>query len=138
MDKFYIDRQFGQPIFIDVEMGIVQNCYNESENFNNKMNEHYKGKEISFLKTDFENRMKGTYHNVRSLSVCTALNKIDAVKSKIQNINNLIGSLDSKNSRIPELKETIKEYEIEQSKFEKELISERQRMISEHKYNFPV
>ena len=106
MDKFYIDRQFGQAIFIDVKNGIVQKCYNESET--------YKGKSISFLKTDFEERMKPCYYNVRSLFVYSIHQKINTVKSKIKNIYNLIGSLDIKSSRIPMLRAIIKEYTIEQ------------------------
>ena len=136
MDKFYIDRQFGQPIFIDVENGIVQDCYNEADLYNRKMNEYYKGKSISFLKTDFENRMKGTYHNVRSLSVCTAINKVEGVKSKLKNANTLLSSNTTSESTAKELILIIKEYTIEQSKFEQELLTERQRMIDEHKYNF--
>lgn len=136
MDKFYIDRQFGQAIFIDVENGIVQKCYNESENFNNKMNEHYKGKPISFLKTDFEKRMKPTYHNVRPLSIYIILNKINAVESWKQNIYNIISSLNTKSSLIVGYKEMIKEYDVQQSELEKELLTERNRMISEHNYNF--
>ena len=138
MDKFYIDRAFGQAIFVDVENGLVVNCYNETEKFNNKMNEIYKGKPISFLKTDFEERMKPCYHNVRSLSVCTVLKKIDAIKSKKGNLYNLISGLGYENSRIVELKATIKEYELEQSELEQKLLSERNRMVVEHDYNFPI
>ena len=46
MEQFYIDRQFGLAIWIDVEEGIVQRCYNETDEYNAKMNEKYVGKSI--------------------------------------------------------------------------------------------
>ena len=62
MEQFYIDRQFGIPIWIDVENGIVQKCYNETERFTARMNEMYVGKSITFLKEDFIDRaMKGVF-----------------------------------------------------------------------------
>ena len=134
MDLFYIDRQFGQPIFIDVEKGIVQRVYNE--NFNNKMNEVYKGKEISFLKTDFEEKMKGSYHNVRPLVLITIKQKILYAESNIKVINiNLSNSNITDKSKISleiQKKESIKELSNDQN----ELKLEIERIKTEHNYKF--
>lgn len=136
MDKFYIDRQFGQAIFIDVENGIVVDCYNESENYINRMNELYKGKSISFLKTDFEERMKPTYHNVRPLCLFNIHQRINAIKNLIDNCNILISKDSSSVNKRNELKKDIEEFSKKLSEVEKELETEKQRLISEHNYNF--
>jgi hypothetical protein len=136
MDKFYIDRQFGQAIFIDVENGIVQDCYNESENYVNRMNELYKGKSISFLKTDFESRMKPTYHNVRPLCLYNIHQKINAVDSRLNICSNLMGSLTTSEERKKELEIELNSLLTDKSKLKKELETEKQRLISEHNYNF--
>lgn len=70
--NFYIDRQFGCAIFLKVENGIVKDVSNESEKFINRMKELYLNKEISFLKKDFEAKMKGVFHCVHSLDLSTA------------------------------------------------------------------
>ena len=136
MNKFYIDRQFGHAIFIDVEKGLVVNCYNESEKYCNKMNELYIGKSISFLKTDYEKRMKGTYHNVRPLNICTILNKIDTIKTWVDNTSRLIYNAKDNVVKVKELNEQRDKYIAEQSILEKELVIEKNRLLIEHNYKF--
>lgn len=66
MEKFYIDRQFGQAILVEVdENDIVIRVYNDSQ-MEKKMNENYAGKSIFFLKEDFEKRMKPCFFCVKS------------------------------------------------------------------------
>ena len=71
---FYIDRQFGCAIFIKVENGIVQKVWNgDSQRYDDKMNELYIGKSISFLTEDFEKRMHGaSFHCVHSFELAEA------------------------------------------------------------------
>jgi hypothetical protein len=135
MELFYIDRQFGQAIFIEVENGIVQRCYNETEKYNAKMDENYKGKSINFLREDFIGRaMKGTYHHLRPLAITDVKQRIEGVKSHIGVCWNLISSNSTPDSKKPELREAVKKLELEQSKHEKELISETQRIFHEHNF----
>jgi len=146
MDRFIIDRQFGQAIWVDVIKGIVKRCYNESPKFNKKMNELYKGKTITFLKTDFESRMKPTYHNVRPEAIISLLQKIASAKSRIKQKWNLISMLNKtifvdneakkalQESEKIRLKAEIDEVVIEQSGYEKEFETEKIRLLKEHNY----
>lgn len=136
MDKFTIDRQSGQLIWIDVENGIVQRCYNESEKFIAKMEENYKGKSISFLKTDFEKRMEGTYHKVRSQDIVDAQHKVTAIESRIKVNWNIISSITTPESAKPELKKAIDKLEVELSQARSNLADTRERIKTEHQYNF--
>jgi hypothetical protein len=136
MELFYIDRQFGSAIFIDVENGIVQRCHGgEKTSYTDKMDEKYKGNTINFLKEDYIGRaMKGTYHHLRPMAICSALNKIDAVKSRINNLNNLISGLPAIDATRRELRGRIKELELQQYEFEKELTKEKERILNEHNF----
>ncbi len=83
--KFFIDRQFGQAIFVDVEDGIVTNVSNDSQ-LQDKMKELYVGKSISFLKKDFEEKMKPSYHCVKSADRTLALQNRDALDTQIRQL----------------------------------------------------
>jgi hypothetical protein len=135
MEQFYIDRQFGQAIFIDVENGIVLRCYNETEKFNAKMDEKYKGNTINFLKEDFIGRaMKGVYHHLRPMAITDVKQNIQAVKSRIGVCWNLIQSNTTPDSRKDDLREAVNKLEIEQSKYEAELVTEIKRIYREHNF----
>lgn len=149
MDKFYIDRQFGLAIWIDVENGIVQNCYNEEPKYVAKMNERYVGKSITFLKEDFIDRaMKGTYHYLRAESITTPLQIIHALESKIRNVNGLIQmnlkitppnrkdekSWEKLNGELKRLEALRDEYTIAQSMAESLLRIEKERILTEHNF----
>ena len=133
--EFYIDRQFGVAIFIDVENGIVQKCYNEKDSYNAKMNELYKGKTISFLKEDFEKRMSGTYHNVRSLEVTYAVQRVAAVESRIKHINIKLSSYDTTKEEKVELKKNRKVLNEELTIVGKECADMITRVQTEHNFN---
>jgi len=149
MDKFYIDRQFGLAIWIDVENGIVQNCYNEEPKYVAKMNERYVGKSITFLKEDFIDRaMKGTYHHLRAESITTPLQIVHALESKIRNVNGLIQmnlkitppnrkdekSWEKLNGELKRLEALRDEYTIAQSMAESLLRIEKERILTEHNF----
>ena len=134
METFYIDRQFGQAIFIDVEKGIVDKCYNESEKFNNRMNELYKGKPITFLKEDFEKRMKPIYHNVRSTKIVDSIRLIDAIKIKIKLINNMISDFATPKDMKGMLILKNDEHKLSLFSAETKLKEERLRVKTEHKF----
>jgi len=135
MDKFFIDRQFGQPIWVDVENSIVLRCYNESETYNARMNELYAGRTITFLNEDFIGRaMKGTYHHLRPEAIYTIHQQIDSKKMEIRNIWNIISSLTTLDAQRAPLREKVKELEIEQYGYEKKLITEKLRILNEHNF----
>ena len=136
MDIFYIDRQFGGAVLVEVENGIVQNVTNESPKYVGKMIEDYKGKTITHLKEHFEARMKGTYHNVRSLAIVTANNQVEAVKSHVNQA--AIQMSDNRNNaeKHAEIMERWNALIVEQSAAEAELNTVRTRIQTEHAYNF--
>ena len=135
MDKFYIDRQFGLPIWIDVENGIVQNCYNEEPNYVAKMNELYVGKSITFLNEDFIGRaMKGTYHHLRPECITTSKLKVEHFASRIRNLWNQHSHAFTTVERRAEIKGQIKELEPQQYACERELIAEKERILTEHNF----
>ena len=143
MERFYIDRQFGTAIWIDVKDGIVQRCYNEEPKYIARMNELYVGKSITFLKEDFIDRaMKGTYHHLWADSITSYVQIVHAWKSKVRNINGKIANhmkttfrnTDEADAEIKKLKELRADYEIEQYKAEKFLESEKERILTEHNF----
>ena len=135
MEQFYIDRMIGQPIFIDVENGIVLRCYNETERFNARMNELYAGKTITFLKEDFIGRtMKSIYHNLRPMAVTDAIRKVEAIKTRIRQLYNLYSSNETTKEQQLEIKGRIKELTIQQSEAEREVITVKKRIIDEHNF----
>jgi hypothetical protein len=135
MEQFYIDRQLGQPIFIDVENGIVKKCYNETERFNARMNELYVGNTINFLKEDFIGRaMKSIYHHLRPMAITDVLQKIEGVKTRIRNLWQIYGSLNTTDERRIEIKGQVKELEIQQYELEKDLNREKERILMEHNF----
>jgi len=79
MEKFYIDSHAGVKTWIDVEDGIVIKI---DRDLNPKMSEEYVGKTISFLKSDFEKRMKPTWYCVHCYRWSTILNPLNNIKSR--------------------------------------------------------
>jgi len=134
MDTFHIDRQFGQPIWIDVVKGIVKRCYNETQRFNRKMNEIYRGKTITFLKEDFELRMKPVYHNVRPTAWTDALQKVIAVQSKLRAININLSRYEISAELRKQLEAMREELIKEESKYEREVKEVKERLLTEHNY----
>ena len=146
MDKFIIDRQQGQAIWIDVKRGKVRNCYNGGETFDAKMNELYKGKSITFLKEDFETKMEGIYCNVRPENVLVHKQIIHAIKTRISDCNGKISMLqktiyhdqklqkeaDDKIHILRGRRDDLKENLI---KAEERLQTEIDRIASEHNYH---
>ena len=135
MELFYIDRQFGQAIFIDVEKGIVQKVYNDKK-MEKKMNELYKGKSISFLKEDFEKRMKPSYHSVRCAATIAIMKNIQAIESRINNINPLISVHDISKEKKELLIKKREELTVEKHELYEKFIGERVRVLNEHNFIF--
>lgn len=135
MDKFYIDRQFGQAIWVDVEKGIVQKCYGESKKFNDKMNELYKGKSITFLNEDFIGRaMAGTYHHLNCESIITHLLQIQAFETRITYLWREHSSTTTSKQRKIDINEKVKEIEHELAEVRGKLKDEKERILTEHNF----
>jgi len=145
-DKFYIDRQFGQAIWIEVEEGIVLRCWGETEKYNAKLEENYKGKSITFLQTDFIGRaMVGTYHHLRCESIIVAMKVVADLESKVHNVNSYIRELNKVNTR-DEFKTKLKKEKLEEYRkiLEKQQIElydarelleiEKERILTVHKF----
>ena len=81
--KFLIDRASGTTVWVDVTNGIVENVYGDGK-LTEKMTEEYKGKHITHLKKDFEEKMSITYTSVKPLEVVGVLQKMSLCKSNIR------------------------------------------------------
>jgi len=134
MEQFYIDRQFGQAIFIDVEKGIVLRCYNDSPKFNAKMDENYKGKSITFLKEDFEERMKPTYNNVRPAAIYDTHQEITAWESRIRHHANQMNDYRIKDGAKEKATALWNDARVKKSKAIAKFEVERERILKEHNY----
>jgi prenyltransferase beta subunit len=134
MDKFYIDREFGVAIFIDVENGIVKNIYNEKPEFIKRMTELYVGKSISYLKEDFDKRMKPTYHNVRSDAIVNIQNIINSGNVEKRLITDLITSLDTTDAEKKKLKKNLSNINSRLYYANIKLKKERERIKQEHNF----
>ena len=134
MDTFHIDRQFGVPIWVDVENGIVIRCYNETPKFNQRMNELYKGKSIAFLKEDFESRMRPTYHRVKPNAWVDVMQKINAVKSKLRAVNINLTVYEITAELREELNAIREALTLEESGYTVELAEVKKRLWEEHNY----
>ena len=134
MDKFYIDREFGVAIFIEVENGIVQDIYNEKPQFIEKMKEKYVGKSISYLKEDFELKMKPTYHNVRSESIVNIQDIINKTNVEKELVINLLSSLDTGDKERIRLNKILSNINSRLHYAKLKLKKEKERIKQEHKF----
>lgn len=137
MDIFYIDRQFGLPIWIDVENGTVLRCYGESEKYNDRMNKLYMGNTINFLNEDFIGRaMKGTYHHLRPDCITERLRRVVRLNEQIGQCWNKYSSNNTPKEHRPVIKVQIDNLEKELYEAERLLNTEKERILKEH--NFKV
>jgi len=134
MELFYIDRQFGQAIFIEVEKGVVLRCYNESDKFNSKMDENYKGKTISFLREDFVARMKPTYHNVRPEALYDVHQEIRSWESRIKFNATKMSDYRVKGEASVQAIANWNDARVKKIRAETKLESEKARILKEHNY----
>jgi len=136
MELFSIDSQ-SNTIFVNVENGVVMNCANGgTPKFDAKMNEVYGGKTISFLKEDFEARMKPVYFNVRSTALIHFSQSIAMINYKMSTVSSLIDSTTTGDERKVLLRITRDEMIKEIEELESKLVAERLRMVAEHGYNY--
>ena len=151
-DKFYIDREFGQPIWVDVEDGIVLQCTCEKPKFLARMNELYVGKSITFLSEDFCGRaMKGTYHRVKPDTLTVQVRTAERHRMVVKQSYNELSLIDRKSYEVfkgktnPErvnfvkseqkrIRALISEQEKEQYKAERMLKTEKERILTEHNF----
>lgn len=88
--NFYIDRALGCAIFLKVKNGIITDVLNESKKYKARMKELYLGKEISFMKKDFEARMKPVFHCVHSLEISDAKQILRGCESRELNFERIL------------------------------------------------
>lgn len=134
--KFWIDRAFGGSIFVETDNGVVTKVYGEREQYNTRMEELYKGKEITFLKTNFEKRMKPSFHCVHSMAITSAMQHVEAIKVHIHQVNVLITGTLHNGSYYEGLCKSRTDLELELSAKEKELQSVRELMKTTCNWEF--
>ena len=81
--QFYIDRQFGHLIWIDVKDGIITKFPHEGK-MEKVLNERFVGKSIADFKEEFEETMKPSFHCVKSYDCVKALQVQTAIESRIE------------------------------------------------------
>ena len=138
--NFYIDRQLGGTIFIKVQNGLVKDVAGETEKFLNRMKELYLDKEISFLKTDFEKRMKSTFHCVHSLDLANSQQTLSAINTRQRLLFNYISENKFDKYYNKEKAERLGGQLWEENKLEAEEKRKLEKIIEElktvHRFNF--
>lgn len=134
-NNFYIDRQFGIAIWIDVHRGIVKDCHNGGENFDKRMNELYVGKPISFLKSDYEKRMEGVFTCVHSNDVVSQKQKIHAIVTRMNVASIQMTRYDITEEERAEFKKTIEALQVRKWKAEVKLEEIKERVARVHNFN---
>ena len=81
--RFYIDRQFGIPIWFDVEDGIITEFKENDLDLRNKLTDTYKGYPVTKFKKEFELRMKPAFYCVHPYELAT-------LRAVAENIDNQI------------------------------------------------
>lgn len=80
--QFFIDRQFGAPIYLQVEDGIFTGCLSDTS-FEKNIERFYRGKTISNLIEDFKVRMKGVVFIVKHAELTNLLQKRQAIEMRM-------------------------------------------------------
>jgi hypothetical protein len=88
--NFLVDTYSGIDTWIQVENGIITKFRNFNKNYLSKLNENYLGKTISFFKEDFENRMKPSWHCVKSRDFIDSIAIVEATKSRLDQYRNYL------------------------------------------------
>ena len=136
--QFYIDRQFGHLIWIDVKDGIITKFPHEGK-MESVLNERFAGKSIADFKEEFEETMKPSFHCVKSYDCIKAMQIETAVDSRINADNrrvrlDRIGKVSSKElDRL--LKEVEEKYSGQLAEARKNVEIEREILLRVH--NFP-
>ena len=146
MEEFTIDNNFGITNRIDVEDGIVKKVYNGDVRLIQKMNIMYVGKEISFLKKDYEHLM-GKFVRVRPESLRPFFDKVNSVDTQIgqteSQLRQLAKQTFSYDITEKEKEKALKEADynarlnnlrVELIKAKEELLSEKERIFRVHRY----
>ena len=115
--QFYIDRQFGHPIHLNVENAIFTGCTHKGK-MEDKITEKYKGKFISEVKELFETAFKGTYACIHSSDYTSLLRQHDAWSTRMRQKWNRISSIGCPKDLQKSLKDSIdidrkKQYRVE-------------------------
>lgn len=136
-NNFYIDRQFGVAIWIDVHRGIVKDCHNGGTGYDKRMNELYVGKPIAFLKKDFEKKMwkdGGTFHCVHSNDISSQKQIIEAIRSRMNEASIQMTRYEITDEEKLKFKETIEKLQIRKSKAEFKLEDTKLRVARVHSF----
>ena len=135
--KFYIDQQFGLPMWLEVENGKI-NSFLGTGQMIEALNERYTGSQVSTFKEEFEAMMKPAWFCVKSDSWANLRQTVRAIQSKIDFLTSEI-SHNKKLSpeRIEGFKNRIIELNIEFSEAQKKLELEIENLESVHGFLVP-
>lgn len=126
--KFYVNTYSGIDFWIEVTNGLITKFTNvmAGEKTKLRLNELYLGKTINHFVEDYtQGHMKNIFCAVKSNDIVDVAHKHDAVESRISNCNQLIqnhirnNNLKTDDEYIKDLRNTIRELNVESSKTEK-------------------
>ena len=80
--KFFIDQQFGFPIWLEVENGKIIEFLGTGQMIE-VLNERFVGMQIATFKEDFESQMKPAWYCVKSNNWCNLKQIVQAQESRI-------------------------------------------------------
>lgn len=133
--QFYIDRQFGHPIWINVEDGVIVEFPHEGL-MENVLSERFKGWEIGKFKHEFEKLMQTTYHKVWCAEYSKLANRYSDIKNRMGYLKEMLSNCKTKAENKPLIEEQMKYLKMELLDAEKE--QEQFAKILKDKFNFEV
>jgi len=104
--QFFIDRQFGAPIYLKVEDGIFTGCLSDTS-FEKNIEKFYYGKTISDLIEDMKERMKGVFFVVKHAELTNLFQKRTAIETRMTAIRNNAAQREGDFKLTPEEKQTL-------------------------------
>ena len=134
-NNFYIDRQFGIAIWIDVRAGIVRGIHNEHPLYCQVMEKQYKGKSISFLAEDFKSKMQPIYHQVHSTEITDQKQVVEGIKTRMNQASIQTTRYDISDEERAEFKKTIEALQKKLWKAEVKLEKVKVKIAKQHNFN---
>jgi hypothetical protein len=104
--QFFIDRQFGAPIYLRVDNGIFVGCLSDSS-FEKNIEKFYSGKPISFVAEEFKKKMKGVVFILKHGEITNLLQKRHAIEQRMTAIRNRAAEREGDFKLTPEEKDTL-------------------------------
>jgi hypothetical protein len=133
--KFFIDRQFGHPIWIEVIDGMITQFPHEGK-MEDVLNERYKGTPITQFKEEFEKAMAPSFHCVKCEDIVTKQLAKNSLEVRISHLWNQKSSIKTP----PKQKEVIAKMieDLEGQLYEHDAELSAIKNVVKEVHNFPI